>query len=62
VIDKHVVRYMLCVYVNFYDKVTLMYVPTMIMGRPLGYLVDFAFFWTLVRTMSPKDMIGMGQS
>ena len=58
-IDKHIVRYMLCVYVNFYDKVTLMYVPMMVMSGSLGCLADFAFFWAPVRTMSPKNMIGM---
>jgi len=65
VIDKHVLRHILCVYgcyVNFCDKVALMYVQIMVMGRPLGRLVDFAFFWAPVRTMSPKDMMGMGQS
>ena len=64
-IDKHVLRHMLCVYgyyVNFCDKVTLMYELIMVMGGPLGCLVDFGFFWALVRTMSPKDMIRMGQS
>ena len=56
---------MLCVYgkhVNFCDKVVLMYMPIMVMDRLLGCLTDFAFFWTLVRTVSPKDMIGMEQS
>jgi len=48
--------------VNSCVKVDLMYVPSMVMGWPLGCLADFAFFRTLVRTMSPKDMIGMGQS
>ena len=58
-IDKHVVRYTLCVYVNFCDKVALLCMPIMAMDGPLGRLVDFAFLWTLVRTMSLKDMIGM---
>jgi len=49
-------------YVNFYEKVALIYVLIMVMGELLGCLADFAFFWTPVRTMSPKDMIGMGQS
>ena len=60
-----VVRHMLCVYgqyVNFCDKVALMRVPIVVMGGPLGCLAGFTFFWTPVRTMSPKDMIGMGQS
>ena len=47
---------------NFCDKADLMYMPIMVIGGPLGCLADFAFFWTLVRTMSLKDMIGMGQS
>jgi len=34
----------------------------MVMGGSLACLADFAFFWTPVRTMSPQDMIGMGQS
>ena len=46
---------------NFCDKVALMYVSIMVMGGLLGCLADFAFFWSLVMTMSPKDMIGMGQ-
>ena len=59
-IDKHVVGYILCVHVNFCDKVALMYVPIMVMDGPLDCLADFAFFWTPVRTMSPNDMTGMG--
>ena len=47
---------------NFCVKVALMCVPIAVMGGPLGCLADFAFFWTLVRTMSLKDMIGVGQS
>ena len=54
---------MLCVYgslVNSCVKIALMCVPNVVMGGPLRCLAAFAFFWTLVRTMSPKDMIGMG--
>jgi len=39
-----------------------MYVSIMVMGGPLGCLANFALFWTLARTMSPKDMIDVGQS
>jgi len=39
-----------------------MYMPIMVMGRLLGCLIDFSFFWTIVRTVSSKDMIGMEQS
>jgi len=55
---------MLCVYgyyENFCDRVALMYVLIMVMGGPLGYLADFAFFWAAMRTMSPNGTIGMGQ-
>ena len=31
-------------YVNFIDKVVLMYVLIVVMGGPLGCLVNFAFF------------------
>jgi len=48
--------------VNFCEKVALMYVLIMVMDGPLGCLTDFTFFCTPVKTMSPKDMIGMGQS
>jgi len=34
----------------------------MVTGKSLGFLADFAFFLTVVSTISPKDMIGMGQS
>ena len=61
-IGKHVARYMLRVYVNFCDKVVLMYVLIMVMDGPLGCLTDFTFFCTPVKTMSPKDVIGMGRS
>ena len=47
---------------NFCDKVVLMRMPIVVMGGPLGCLAGFTFFWTPVRTMSPKDVIGMGQS
>ena len=47
---------------NFYKKVALMYVLIIVMGGPLGCLADFAFFWTLVRTISLRDMISIGQS
>jgi len=47
--------------VNFCVKIALMCVLIVIMGGLLHCLAAFAFFWTLVRTMSPKDMIGMGQ-
>ena len=64
-IEKHVLRYMLCVYgkyVNFCEKVALMSVLIIDLGESLGCLADSALFWTLVRTMSPKYVIGMGQS
>ena len=47
---------------NFCVKIALMCVLIVVMGGPLRCLAAFAFFWTLARTMSPKDMIGMGQS
>jgi len=47
VIEKHVLRYMLCVYgkyVNFCEKVALMSVLIMDLGESLGCLADSALF------------------
>ena len=46
-IEKYVLRYMLCVYgkyVNFCEKVALMSVLIMYLGESLGCLADSALF------------------
>jgi len=39
-----------------------MYMSSMVMADHWFDLADFNFFWAPVRTRSPKDMVGIGQS